>query len=1626
MVERTISLNIEAPDLETVKQSISEMRQEIEATTLSASNLRETLQSLSNITMPDIPTPDLSGYFQPEPEPPAPTRRPLPPNYTYHAGSNRWFEKGKRVKAPKGYENYSNELDQIDYINTAGISNRSRSRVQMSITSMIPGVTKDLIDKTLLRGGEHGTILSGNYEDLHAQYISKPGSIDFIATDFMRKMGEHVIHTHPTGISALSVADFLRTPLHGKAHSMSAITPFGTGMTAQIPASGVPKAFLHDLTKLIKDTKKLGESRGLTIPEFDALLTEQEIELGKKHGVDISKFSFPTGLEEISYTQLGKDASNTKRISMFKKQISRRRDELFKQLNSGTIDTETVHRHLLGASYLSKMLDSAEEDLFIALRDNKEIVGGLLPSFNSREAYIEELGSMQSGVGTGLVTAFEEFAKKIGTKLISLIPTSDAEDFYRMLGYSEIEGSPGEWGKILSGGLEEIPYSGGPHKSPYPEGWDYKPIKSKPDKYGWYHISPKTGKEYYSPNAPEGWTQEGKMDMSTRGAVDENFTPDDLARFNLPSIRLGTKGATQNIFSALNKLEQTLGKYVIIKTTRAYSKDLGEHLKTTAVARTGMQDIPFRTEELDTIFRNTMSEFGVEQLHDTTVFTRSNLYKTAPKLINPYGTEQKGIPNIFASFSNLFSYRQIRKENQLKIEAEMSLLEANFKDIVAREEAQFESEQSAMREHLDAADIADAAARGGTLTKHPYDPMVEVREISKRQRYDNLSKDMSSYGRGKKIDDKDLKEKSLSIGALIDGMTKKGGALSSLSWQFASVAMSSMGVYFSLMGIVGMIQQGLSMIFNPLRNVEGLVTNYAQAMAFTPDLGMGMENYKNEMGITLDDMIEQSLYLQGVFATLQTTFAMFATKVLKDTDVKEAISEIVGEIQRFLLKPESFELVKGIILAIRDAMPGILRSVAMLGRLIKDWLIPHAEMLAFAWAASLVIQPLVSIVSFLVNITKLLVGAVGLAIRLSAWLGGLQMPKMLATHGGIASLAGFLASGGKKGGLEEIAYTAGFMGPGTAGAMAQSPQAGNALIAQEGALATRFGALGTKLGALLTNPITIALVGALALFTVAYVTNFAGLKDVVNNFVKDVKPSFEALANAAHTAFDKVGGAINKLGSSFNNLFETINGVGFGEYLSEQIRGIFLDLSIAVITITDALTYTFETIGAAFDWVSERFDALASRFEMLQPIFDAYGEAMGLDKKKVNDAKQAWVEAHSNKYERGDKETTDRLDTLIDLESQHLSINKDMYGAMASSGITNAEGVVNYRPYSALKGGPLNTGGLRNEDLGSVLLDNEYMHTEYNFADRGNIKTVVLEGGVITSGDTTKTSPSTSAALGEPSESSIYGYGQTAALGISMGPLSFLAPLFRAGINSLAMSDLERTNKLGGSSVDDLITSVDEGAREAKTTNELLKNIEKNTYDMGVSTNEFANLGSTLIGTKQSNSGSIRIGAGGSIEIGGDTPGSTHYPNPTDEDMIHLNPGDTVGDDNIVVRPPFVTATPVPTSGPIDMITGFFDDLIDGVGGAIGGAVDIITGFFDSILPAAEGGYITQSGLVNVHKGELIGPLSSILPQTTTTTSTTTNSGIRDIHVVINGNATPEVTDDMIRKIKKELGGYGY
>lgn len=235
---------------------------------------------------------------------------------------------------------------------------------------------------------------------------------------------------------------------------------------------------------------------------------------------------------------------------------------------------------------------------------------------------------------------------------------------------------------------------------------------------------------------------------------------------------------------------------------------------------------------------------------------------------------------------------------------------------------------------------------------------------------------------------------------------KMGDILRGISWRFASLSMSAMGVYFSIQGLLMTFQQGLASIVGPLGDVDNLMKSIGMSKAF----GQGIYNASDAMkdlGISTNDFIDGWKQVTNLQGTIQTFFAGIGTKVFGDKANNSEVLKNVAEAFKALGSSDSIKTYKDLLLAIAKAAPAIipaLKGITSMLQIIAD------NPVLIQWGAqlmmiSLILQPITSGLAAMVTILGGLSTGVNLVLTLSNALGVAAG----ATAGVTASLVGLVA-----------------------------------------------------------------------------------------------------------------------------------------------------------------------------------------------------------------------------------------------------------------------------------------------------------------------------------------------------------------------------------------------------------------------------------------------------------------------------------------------------------------------------------------------------------------------------------------------------------------------------------------
>lgn len=244
---------------------------------------------------------------------------------------------------------------------------------------------------------------------------------------------------------------------------------------------------------------------------------------------------------------------------------------------------------------------------------------------------------------------------------------------------------------------------------------------------------------------------------------------------------------------------------------------------------------------------------------------------------------------------------------------------------------------------------------------------------------------------------------------------RAGDQLGKLSWSFTMLSMNALGVFFSMMSVVRILQQGLTMMFDPLKNVESLLE----------DIGW-LQSRGIDAGLTPTEAIDGWMKLKDLAAMFSTMMAKIGVKILDD-ETYRSLQNIISAIGDFLSKPEIVNIFQNIFKGLEKNMPGILGAFEGILKILewisgKEWLIPFVAWAGLiAWLA----MPFLSIISAFLRIAQVSAIILGNWKLIAYWMG------LTSAAGGTAAGAG--AAAGTSAGYAASGYTLGGATAGAAG-----------------------------------------------------------------------------------------------------------------------------------------------------------------------------------------------------------------------------------------------------------------------------------------------------------------------------------------------------------------------------------------------------------------------------------------------------------------------------------------------------------------------------------------------------------------------------------------------------------------
>lgn len=186
--------------------------------------------------------------------------------------------------------------------------------------------------------------------------------------------------------------------------------------------------------------------------------------------------------------------------------------------------------------------------------------------------------------------------------------------------------------------------------------------------------------------------------------------------------------------------------------------------------------------------------------------------------------------------------------------------------------------------------------------------------------------------------------------------------------------MSAMGVYFSTMGLFTSVQQGVTALTQPLKDIEALTQNIGLVNAFGESVGFGSEQMK-AMGINTKDFVNSWKQITATGAATQVMFADLGAKVFGDGKVLREFTTILQGVFKDLGQPASVEIFKEFLVTIVQSVPAAvdaLKTMQGAVQVLADQ--PLAmKMLMWSVAMSMVVQPVVSLGSAIFTLTGMTV-----------------------------------------------------------------------------------------------------------------------------------------------------------------------------------------------------------------------------------------------------------------------------------------------------------------------------------------------------------------------------------------------------------------------------------------------------------------------------------------------------------------------------------------------------------------------------------------------------------------------------------------------------------------------------
>jgi hypothetical protein len=258
-----------------------------------------------------------------------------------------------------------------------------------------------------------------------------------------------------------------------------------------------------------------------------------------------------------------------------------------------------------------------------------------------------------------------------------------------------------------------------------------------------------------------------------------------------------------------------------------------------------------------------------------------------------------------------------------------------------------------------------------------------------------------------------------------------GKSIANTSWQFTTLQMAALGIFFSMMSIVSVMSQGIGLVIGGIGDLDAMMK--AKAMA-------GMSgNFKDEsgnvftgayideaLGITDQTRIDAWKNLTDLSSTISTMLSGFGSKVLTDPRFLESANDFVGRLFNVVTNPDNLEIVVNLSQTLFETIGNIvdkLPSLIKLFDMIASFHVPEGVPLIGGQSAfsiygqaallSLIAMPIMAGFTLLTKMSGWVLESVGILGKINQWNVGRQIEQFALKEGYSKEAAAlFRATGG--------------------------------------------------------------------------------------------------------------------------------------------------------------------------------------------------------------------------------------------------------------------------------------------------------------------------------------------------------------------------------------------------------------------------------------------------------------------------------------------------------------------------------------------------------------------------------------------------------------------------------------